>query len=116
MAEWEPDEKSTAAGGSAYLWIVPAQTAGNWELKGVGGAAPARLTIQQSFQRVGGTLTQGGTTQPLLGAQLRGDQLSFQFMGPDKTLQSVTARVNGRSLSGTIKAAGDSRMVEGRRV
>lgn len=116
MAEWEPDEKSTAAGGSAYLWIVPAQAAGQWELKGVGGPAPARVSIEQSFQRVGGTFTQGGTTQPLLGAQLRGDQLSFQVMGPDKALQTVTATVKGKDLTGTVKAAGDSRMVQGRRV
>lgn len=116
MAEWEPDEKSETAGGVAYLWIVPAQAAGTWELKGLGGTAPGRLSIEQSFQRIGGTLTHGGTTQALVGAQLRGDHLSFQFMGPDKTLQSVTARVSGNNLSGTVKAVGDARALEGRRV
>jgi hypothetical protein len=41
-----------------------------------------------------------GVSQPLLGAQLRGDQLSFHFLGSDKIAQSVTATVTAEVLSG----------------
>ncbi len=117
MGEWEPDQTANAAGATAYLWVVPAQAEGEWELKGYAGEAPAQLSIRQGFQKVGGTLRVAGVTQPLLGGRLHGDKLSFQFMGPDKTLHTMTATVTGSTMSGRIKAAaGDEREIEARRL
>ena len=93
MQEWTPDQILSAGSEQGFLWIIPAQVEGEWDFLPYEGRVPARLSLQQSFQQVGGTLTMAGVSQPLLGAQLRGDQLSFHFLGSDKIAQSVTATV-----------------------
>ena len=115
MQEWEPDQTSTAGAGTAYLWIVPAKVAGEWNITRLEGAASGKLTLSQSFQHVGGTLTVAGVSQPLLGAKLIADQLSFSFMGADKVMQSITATVTAGKLSGMHTAHGTSKAVEAKR-
>jgi len=100
MQEWTPDQTLNAGSEQGFLWIIPAQVAGEWDFLPYEGRVPARLSLHQSFQQVGGTLTMAGVSQPLLGAQLRGDQLSFHFLGSDKIAQSVTATVTAGALSG----------------
>ena len=116
MQEWEPDQTSTAGSGTAYLWIVPAKVAGEWDIKGLEGVAPGKLTLHQSFQQIGGTLTVAGVSQPLLGAHLSADQLSFSFFGPDKVMQSITATVTAGNLSGMHTAYGTTKAVEATRL
>jgi hypothetical protein len=115
MQEWEPDQTSTTGAGSAFKWIVPAKVAGEWDIQDLEGAAPGRLTLHQSFQQIGGTMTVAGVTQPLLGAQLSADQLSFSFLGADKVLQSITATVKASNFSGTHRAHGTSKAVAAKR-
>jgi precorrin-6B methylase 2 len=100
MQEWTPDQTLSAGSEQGFMWIIPAQVEGEWDFLPHEGRVPARLSLQQSFQQVGGTLTMAGVSQPLLGAQLRGDQLSFHFLGSDKIAQSVTATVTAGALSG----------------
>ena len=100
MQEWTPDQTLNAGSEQGFLWIIPAQVAGEWDFLPYEGRVPARLSLHQSFQQVGGTFTMAGVSQPLLGAQLRGDQLSFHFLGSDKIAQSVTATVTAGVLSG----------------
>jgi hypothetical protein len=116
MQEWEPDQTSTAGAGSAFMWIVPAKVAGEWDIKGMEGAAQGKLKLHQSFQQVGGTLTVAGVTQPLLGAHLRADKLSFRFLGSDNVMQSIEATVSGGKFSGLHKAYGTSKSVEATRL
>ena len=116
MQEWEPDQTSTAGTGSAYMWIVPAKVAGEWDIKGLEGVAPGKLTLHQSFQQVGGTLTVAGVSQPLLGAQLSADKLRFSFFGPDKVMQTITATVTADNLSGMHTAYGTTKAVEAKRL
>ena len=116
MQEWEPDQTSTAGVGSAFMWIVPAKVAGEWDIKGLEGAALGKLKLHQSFQHVGGTLTMAGVTQPLLGAHLRADKLSFRFLGSDNVTQSIEVTVSGGQFSGLHKAYGTSKSVEATRL
>ena len=114
MQEWKPDQTSTA--GSAYLWIVPAKVAGSWDIKGLKGTAPGKLTLHQSFQQVGGTMTVAGVTQPLLGAKLSADKLSFSFLGADKATQTITATVKAGYFSGMHTVNGTYNAVEAMRL
>lgn len=116
MQEWEPDQTSTAGAGSAFMWIVPAKVAGEWDIKGLEGAAPGKLKLHQSFQQVGGTLTVAGVSQPLLGAHLRADKLSFRFLGSDNVMQSIEATVSAGQFSGLHTAHGTSKSVEATRL
>ena len=101
MGEWLADDTATAGGSYAFLWIVPASVQGSWRLS-LDGGPTAQLNLEQTFQNVGGTLTIGGRTLPLLGARLRGEDFSFQFRGEGQAVSSFSGKVNGNRLSGTL--------------
>jgi SAM-dependent methyltransferase len=104
---WNADETGRADGecGSwctAYLYIVPARVAGTWHLP------RGRLTLEQKFQEITGTLSSGGTSAPITNGRLRGNQISFTVGGAD-----YVGHVDGDTMSGDLKgsATGDWRAV-----
>ena len=101
MGEWEPDERISDQYARAYFWVVPAQIEGAWVMSGLEGG-PMRLNLSQSFQQIGGTLNRGGQSFALLGARLSGDELKFQFVTPDKKVNTFSGRVEGQRLTGSI--------------
>ena len=115
MGEWQADETATAAGANAFLWIVPAPVQGGWSVT-LDGGKTARLNLEQTFQNVGGTLTVDGRTLPLLGARLRGEDLSFQYRGEGQSVSSFKGKVNGDRLSGTLSTDRSSQSLDGRRL
>ena len=48
----------------------------------------------------------------LLGAQLRGDKIAFQYMGADQQLRSVSAQVNGNQFNGVSSLQGGQLAIE----
>ena len=80
------------------------------------GGKTARLNLEQTFQNVGGTLTVDGRTLPLLGARLRGEDLSFQYRGEGQSVSSFKGKVNGDRLSGTLSTDRSSQSLDGRRL
>ena len=111
MGEWEPDETVFDQHWKGYFWVVPAQIEGAWVMTGMEGG-PLRLNISQSFQNIGGTLTRGGQTLTLLGAKLRGDEVKFQFVTPDRKVHAFSGRLEGGRLTGTVVADFSSTSVE----
>ena len=116
MGEWEPDEAIRSSESEAFLWIVPAEVAGRWRVRDEGGFVEATIELAQRFQRVGGTLTERGRTQPLLGAYVQGEQLGFTFVHGDGGVRSVRARVSGDRLEGSLYFAGAATSMSGQRV
>jgi SAM-dependent methyltransferase len=112
MGEWEADEKVSHEYAHAFMWVVPSPVEGTWTLQEVDSKAQVQLDIQQSFQRIGGSITERGRKTPLLGAQLRGDKIAFQYMGADQQLRSVTAQVNGNRMNGVTSLQGGQLPVE----
>jgi hypothetical protein len=111
MGEWEPDETMLDQHWKAFFWVVPAQIEGAWVMTGIEGG-PLRMNISQVFQNIGGTLTRGGQTLTLLGAKLRGDEVKFQFVTPDRKVHSFSGRLEGGRLTGTVVADFSSTSVE----
>jgi hypothetical protein len=101
MGEWEPDQHFQADGRDGYLWVVPASVAGEWTLRQENGVE-STFALVQRYQKVAGTLTSGGRTQPLLGASVRGDKLAFSFVDADNNLRSVRFVVSGDAMRGEI--------------
>ena len=101
MGEWEPDESLAYRHSQGYFWIVPAQIEGAWVMTGLDGG-PIRLNISQSFQNIGGTLTRDSQTFSMLGARLRGDEVKFQFITPDRKVHAFSGLVDGRRLTGNV--------------
>ena len=114
MGDWEPDERFTVETREAYLWYVPANVAGVWTLRDDQGFESA-LSIAQRYQKVGGTVTFGGKTQPLLGASLQGDQLALSFLDPENNLGSATFTVTGSSMNGQFSWSGRTTKATARR-
>jgi 2-polyprenyl-3-methyl-5-hydroxy-6-metoxy-1,4-benzoquinol methylase len=111
MGDWEPDETVLDQHWRAHFWVVPAQIEGAWVMKGMEGG-PLRLNISQSYQNIGGTLIRGGQTLDLLGAKLRGDEVKFQYITPDRKVHAFSGRLEGRRLTGTVVADYSSTSVE----
>ncbi len=104
MGQWQDDETGTIDSTqgctgycTAHLWIVPAKAQGTWMLpRGV-------LTLKQDFQMLSGTLASGTRNIAIAYGRLHGDQISFIAGGAE-----YSARVNGDSMDGTVKANGDT--------
>jgi hypothetical protein len=100
MGEWEADETGRAEGCSqwctAYLWIVPAKVAGSWRLEG------GQLALEQSFQKITGTLTTGNVSAPITNGKLSGDRITFTAAGKE-----YNGQVSGTAMAGTIKNGGN---------
>lgn len=105
MGDWEPDERFSVETREAYLWYVPADVAGVWTLRDEQGFE-STLSLAQRYQKVGGTVTFGGKTQPLLGASLQGDRLALSFLDPENNLGSATFTVTGNSMNGQLNWSG----------
>lgn len=114
MGDWQPDETATAAGANAYLWIVPAPVAGTWNVTLEGGKT-GRMVLDQTFQNVGGTITIDGRTQPVVGARLNGEELSFQFRAEGSSVSTFRGRVNGDRFGGTLTTDRVGQSFEARR-
>ena len=104
MGDWEPDQKIDTPRAHAFFWVVPASVKGRWDLTGVNGETKATLILQQRYQKIAGTLTIGRKTQPILGAQLTADKLSFRYIDSAGQLQSVTASITGNTLEGDARS------------
>lgn len=105
MGDWEPDENIVHESARGYLWVIPASVEGEWMLTGMDGG-PLRLNFQQALQKIGGTITRGSSTVPLLGARLLGEDLSFQFMSPEREVMRFSGKVSGSQISGMITSSG----------
>jgi hypothetical protein len=115
MGDWEADEKLNIEFRDAYVWYVPADVAGEWALKEESGGFEGVVTLAQRYQRVGGTITTGGKTQPLLSPTLTGDKLAFSFVDNENNLRTVKTTVSGATMSGDVSWFGRSTNISARR-
>jgi len=115
MGDWEADEKLNIEFRDAYVWYVPADIAGEWAIKEESGGFEGVVTLAQRYQRVGGTITTGGKTQPLLSPTLTGDKLAFSFVDNENNLRTVKTTVSGATMSGDLSWFGRSTNISARR-
>jgi len=102
MEDWEADEISTMDGRRAYFWVVPANVMGTWSLDA--GGAKSELSLEQTFQKINGTVSLQNTVQGgLREARLRGPQIAFAYVDDKGLRREFTGTVNGRQMSGTLR-------------
>lgn len=94
MGEWKPDNTVTVEGRTAYLWIVPAKVAGNWQ------STHGELVLKQNLQSFDGSLKSGTGTVQIGNGRINGDQISFSA-----GLSQYSGRVIGNRIDGTVKGA-----------
>jgi SAM-dependent methyltransferase len=93
---WEPVYSETVEKCSnwctVHLYIVPANAGGTWTLDG------GTLKLNQSFQAVHGSLSQGGNESKVLHGQLQGNEISFIVAGT-----RYRGSVDGERMTGEIE-------------
>jgi len=115
MGEWEPDEAFVVEGSEGFLWIVPARVGGRWSLRD-DKDWEAEISVTQEFQRIGGTITIKGRTQPLLGAYVNGAIVGFTFVDKDGAVRSMRGQVDGDRIAGQLRFVGNITLLTGRKL
>lgn len=110
MGPWQPDASTVVDGADVFLWIVPAQAAGQWRatIEEADGAGEFSMALQQEFQQVGGMAVLNGAHMMLEGGHLQGEQLDFVMDDGNGTQRRMTGRIDGDSIVGWVFAAGAS--------
>jgi hypothetical protein len=109
MEDWEADEISTLDGRRAYFWVVPAQVMGGWSLDA--GGQKADINLEQTFQKIHGTVQLGQIHAGLRDARLRGAGIGFSYVDAAGVRRDFTGTVNGKTMEGSFR---DQKGAEGR--
>ena len=115
MRDWDADEVLTESYRDAYLWIVPGDASGRWTFHEQRGEWVATADITQSFQRIGGYITIGSKSQPLLSSTLSGNNLAFFFTDADGISRSIRGTIDGDRFDGWLRNATHETRVSGQR-
>ncbi|WP_419899517.1 class I SAM-dependent methyltransferase [Roseomonas sp. USHLN139] len=106
MGDWKPDQSfdtgaACASFCRAYLWIIPARVAGTWQI------GEDRLVLEQRYQGLTGTLTQGGQAHAISEAKMEGEAITFTANG-----RRYTGRLEGGALTGQVEGGAAWRAVK----
>lgn len=98
MGDWQPDDEVRVGGAHAYLWVVPAQVEGRWQMTEPGGET--LLDLRQRFQFFTGTATRSdGSTAVITEGRITGAAISFRIRTNDGAHQ-FAGTVSGSNISG----------------
>ena len=115
MGDWEADVEIDSPA-KAFYWVVPAQVAGDWLISGME-TDRTILKLSQHYQKIGGTIQIGNTSQPLLNPKLDGATLSFTYLDRDKSSHFVLMSVNNNELKGMYKSRSyNTNVITGKRL
>jgi SAM-dependent methyltransferase len=112
MNEWRPDKTSKVydrgSTHEVFYWVIPADVTGVWEMTILSNSHNPTylLKMEQLFQYVNGTITQGKSQKPLLDTRLSGAQLEFtvNMIGNQAAGALVfSGQVLGNEITGRIK-------------
>ena len=101
MGDWAPEERKVGDIHNAYLWIVPANAAGNWTFSQSGGGLTITAAITQKFQMLDGSTRAGSRESPIIGGRMRGAQIEMTF----HDAAGMVRRLNGSLEGGRIVAS-----------
>ena len=105
MGDWVPDETTHAGGSTAFLWVVPANFGGEWQLRfplASGAEARALLTVKQRFQQIEGLVRFEDFNATLRQPLLAGDRVRFALTDAEGRLREFDGRIDGREFTGTV--------------
>jgi len=106
IGEWKPDMTLSAFDTTVYLWTVPADVHGEWRvsLRNDTGAREYRLTLQQKYQEIQGSVSEGTTRYAVTGARLQGREVFISVadtIAGQRFLLELEGLVKGDVLEGT---------------
>lgn len=103
MGDWEADAHTPMAANGVFLWIVPAQVAGLWKsVTRAGAMAPESLTLQQTYQKLSGSIRIGGRPSIVEGRMI-GEEFTLTAEGEARGKKmTIHGKVIGERLDGTV--------------
>jgi hypothetical protein len=101
MEDWEPDEISSMDGRRAYFWVVPASVMGAWQLDA--GGQKSELSIDQTFQKISGSVKLGSTLGGLREPRLSGFHIAFAYVDAGGMRRDFTGTVTGGRMEGSFR-------------
>ena len=104
MDDWQPDETSYLDFRPAYLWIVPAPVQGAWRIIAPTTGGGVDLDLEQTFQKIRGSLNFGAIKAGLREPNLRGDTISFTVVDQRGALHEFAGKVVGDKMDGTVRS------------
>lgn len=106
LGDWKPDLSTRVGSRQVHFWVIPANATGTWTWSTPGSRQAAFvLQIEQKYQQIRGTLSQGDHPSTLTDAKLTGDRITFrveQDAAGVKTTREFAGTVEGNEISGTI--------------
>jgi SAM-dependent methyltransferase len=104
LDDWAPDETIRVEGRTAHLWVVPAQVRGTWLVELAGEAFTLR--IDQRYQMLTTAGSRDGRELPVIGAQLRGNDIRFTSFDRDGSSRHFQGIVEGAHIAGESQGEG----------
>ena len=103
FADWKPD-RHVQVSKNFYLYVVPAQVAGKWELTAslAAGQREFELELGQRFQEVRGGARVAGGFLPAFDARLAGDRIAFVLIEEDLSYR-FEGRVSANAIEGVVR-------------
>jgi SAM-dependent methyltransferase len=98
LEDWTPDETVRTENRTAYLWVVPPTLRGSWSVSIPGQSL--RLQIQQKHQELAIHGERAGRAVTVIGAQLRGTEISFTAFDADGAARRYRGLVDGGRMQG----------------
>ena len=109
MEDWEADEFSSVDGRRAYFWVVPANVQGAWSFEA--GGTKGDLQLEQTFQKIHGSIGIGPVAAGLREARLRGSAIAFSYVDAAGLRRDFGGTVTGAKMEGSFR---DDKGGEGR--
>ncbi len=108
LDDWQPDV-TTQIRKNTFLWIVPAQVAGQWQmhvaLPGSTGSSTITLELRQKFQEIDGHAQWDGRHAQLWEPRLSGERLSFVIVDDRDREAEASLYFEGRVVGDTIEGS-----------
>lgn len=96
MGDWEPDARDRLYDRDIFMWIVPAQVAGTWEIELNRDGPPLLLRLRQQFQYVEASASLGGKALQVDDLRLSGRDIAFRIGE-----EVFKGRVEGQTMQST---------------
>lgn len=96
MGDWKPDLAERVGGSRLYLWVIPADVSGVWQLRDAG--SERALTLDQTFQTFSGEAEQGGA---VFDGRVDGERVSFTLREGGRSVR-YEGRVEGATIVGNV--------------
>lgn len=100
MGDWQADQRESVVGKTAYLWIVPAQIDGSWEVTDKKTGKNFPLNVAQKYQEFGGTARMDDKSMDIANGKINGEKVSFELTGDDGQKRIYEGALAGDKLEG----------------